>query len=208
MTRATLLLVAALAACQPKTSFDPRLAVGGYPGELVPTSDIGPEFLMRQRVVATYDETDFSFEAVLQFRHGTLTLLALTPFGSKAFVLTQRGTEVSFQRFVDRELPFPPDYILLDIHRAMFMGLGPGSLPDGDHTHQRAGERVSETWARGRVTRRIFSRVDGNPAGEIVIRFPDGYEPGQLPGRVELDNGWFGYQLQIETLSGRVLRGD
>jgi hypothetical protein len=203
MRRLVPVLLAALCACHPEPAPQPPRA-GEYPGELVSTADMGAGFLMRQRVTATYADKDTSFEAVLQFKEGTLTMLALTPFGTKAFVLTQTGTEVAFEKFVERELPFPPDYILLDIHRALFMGAG-APPTDGEHARERAGERISESWAGGRLQRRIFARIDGVPAGEIVVRFPDGHVPETLPTVMHLDNGWFGYSLEIKTLSGRML---
>lgn len=197
-----LAICGSLVACHPDPPQPPP--AGGYPGELVSTEAMGQDFLLRQRVSATYGEHNTSFEAALQLREGALTVLGLTPFGSKAFVLTQTGTEVAFEKFVDRELPFPPDYILLDIHRALFMTVGDGVLADGEHSAERAGERITESWSGGRLRRRIFARLDGQPAGEIVVRFEDGHVPGQVPGVMELSNGWFGYRLEIRTLSGRV----
>ena len=141
---------------------------------------------------------------MLQLTDDGLTMIALTPYGSKAFVLAQHGVKVDLTSFVDRELPFPPRYILLDIHRALFMTLSDPPA-DGIRTAERAGERVTETWKGGRLVSRRFVRLDGQPVGAIDVRFPGGVAPGEIPAAIELDNGWFGYALRIQTLSSRPL---
>jgi hypothetical protein len=181
------------------------MAPEGYPGQLVSTSELGADFMARQRVTAIYGEREDSFEAVLQLRDGVLTMLALSPFGTKAFVLTQKGTAVELQSFMDRELPFPPRYILLDIHRALFMNAPEQARPDGEHTREREGERIIEVWEDGRLRSRRFLRLDGAPPGVIEIRYPGGREPGTVPDMLEFDNGWFGYRLRIQTLDARAL---
>lgn len=181
----------------------------GYPGELIDTQDMGPDFLARQKLKGSFGERDFAFEAVMQLRDGTLTVLGLTPFGTKAFVLTQTGTEVAFELLVDRELPFPPQYMLQDIHRAWLwqarLPWGEGPPPDEAPTTEVAGERVTEQWTDNALVRRSFARLDGAPAGEIQIDYVGGHRSGRPAKRVVLDNGWFGYRLEIETIDWRAL---
>lgn len=211
MMRALVLgLVAVLAGCRtpPTAPQQPAPAQQGpdvgYPGTLVDTADMGAPFMARQRVTAIHGEERHSFEAVLQLHDGALTMVALTPFGTKAFVLEQRGRAVTFNKLVERELPFEPRYILLDIHRAMFMGLG-APTADEERSAERDGELLTEVVANGRISSRRFTRLDGRPAGDIVIVFPQGARPGEPPPQVDFDNGWFGYRLSIETLSWQPL---
>jgi len=108
----------------------------GYPGALVSTNCIEGSFMARQRVIARYAGRTSSFDAVLQYHDGTLTLIGLTPFGTKAYVLQQRGTAITFDVIVPQaveERPFPPHYVLLDVHRTVFMGVPGAPLPDGEH---------------------------------------------------------------------------
>lgn len=180
-----------------------------YPGELIPAEELGPDFLARQRLSGRHGEQDFRFEAVMQLREGVLTVLGLTPFGSKAFVLTQRGSEVEFQAFVDRELPFPPEYILQDIHRTWFWHarLPWGDRPPSEERPQAevADERVSEVWTGGELVRRSFERLDGSPPGLLRIDYVGGHRSGRPASKVVLDNGWFGYRLEIETIEWKPI---
>jgi hypothetical protein len=180
-------------------------------------------FLDRQRITATYGDRTVQFDAVLQKRAGELTLLGLTPFGSRAFVLHQVGTDVSFQSFVPQSLPFPPRYILIDVHRVFFAwaqantgGAAPdagsdaggyGPPRDGELVVEREGEIETERWAVGRLRRRTFRRADGEPRGEIVVDCEgDGMAAdGTPPPHVRFANGWYGYRLEIATLSHQPL---
>jgi hypothetical protein len=171
-----------------------------YPGELVDSAAL-PSLFLRQRIEARFGDRSIAFSAVLQSDAGVLSLLALTPYGSRAFLLQQRGKTIAFNRYVDRDLPFPPRFILLDVHRTLFLGLPGAPLPDGDHTAVQHGERIVERWRGGRLLERTFERVDGRPAGRIRIAYQDGMRPPLPPARIDLHNGWFGYQLAIHTLA-------
>jgi uncharacterized protein DUF3261 len=166
------------------------------------------DFIDRQKIHATYGDRSLSFEAVLQKQGDTLTLLGLTPFGSRAFVVRQVGNEVSFESFLPETLPFPPQYMLIDVQR-VFLGWAWGDQPggsDGSREALRQGEVVREEWQRGRLLRRSFRRVDGRPRGEIVIEYDGGMTlDGTPPAHVILTNGWYGYRLQIETESHQAL---
>ncbi len=166
--------------------------------------------MARQKLSGIYGDQRFAFDAVMQFSEGTLTVLGLTPFGTKAFLLEQRGTEVSFELLIDREIPFPPEFMLQDIHRAWLWHLrlpwgvqaqGGDESPVADVD----GERVRERWSDGKLIERSFERLDGEPPGTLKIEYRGGYLQGEAPGEVVLDNGWLGYQLTIETVQWREL---
>ena len=180
-----------------------------YPGVLVDPAQLGADFMWRQSVTATFRDPDgnqqsVSFEAIIQKRGDTLLVLGMTPVGSRAFLIEQRGQHVSLRRFVDQDLPVPERYILVDIHRAFFGGIPAdesGTLgEDGFRTARLNGEEVRELHRGGRLLERHFRRLDSKPSGTSRIDYGEG-ATGSGPAEViTLDNGWFGYQLVIKTL--------
>lgn len=188
--------------CHPPSNAKPPTQ---YPGTLVSTEALGEQwspFMARQKVTAeigTPPTRTASFEGVLQLSGEELLLVGLTPFGTKAFVVRQKGQHVELETFTDQPLPFQPRDILLDIHRTLFLTV-PGAPQDGTVETTRDGERITETWKNGKLLQRRFQRLDDNPPGEITIHYDPPAEPGTVPQRVTLDNAWFDYHLQIETL--------
>ena len=191
------LLLLLLVACGPKPP--PRAADiegPGYPTVLTPPSELGADFAMQQQVTMRHARGENSFSAVLQKQGDTLTLLALGPHGGRAFSLVQRGQEVEFESYVDIELPFPPEYILHDVHRTWFART---QQAEAD------GERIDETRDdQGRLLERCFERLDERPAGRLCVRYAGGLDanaPQQVspPDEVVLDNGWFGYTATVRT---------
>src|ERR1700722_8658280 len=134
MMRSGLGLVAVLwlAACASRVAQSPPLPP--YTGPLDFPVEGAEDFFDRQRIVASYEGHAFGFDAVLQKRGNELTLLGLTPFGSRAFVVTQKGADVSFQNYVGTALPFPPRYMLIDVHRVFFAhgAPDPAQAPESD----------------------------------------------------------------------------
>lgn len=197
---APLMLATILAGCATGPQ-RPPLTEDAYPGALVDSRALPDGLFLRQRIDAHFGSRTLSFSAVLQVDGGTLSLLALTPYGTRAFLIEQDGQAVRFTRYVDRELPFPPRFILVDVHRALFAGLGHAPpARDGERTYERDGERVSERWHGGALLERRFERLDGKPSGTIRITYRPGLAPNAQPMRIEIDNAWFGYQLTIQTL--------
>ncbi len=189
-------------------SAPPRPAARPDPSVLHAPSEYPGSFLDRQNITATYGQRKQSFDAVLQKRGDELVLLGMTPFGSRAFVLKQSGLDVSFQSFVPQELPFPPRYILFDVHRVFFDGAGPGGQPlaDGMHEATHDGEVVTERWQDGKLQQRRIRRVNGDPAGEVVVDYDGGLTPGAAPPtHIAFVNGWYGYRLDITTQSHQAV---
>lgn len=181
----------------------------GYPGELIPTQELEGQFMARQKLKIVFEEREFEFGAVLQIAEGKLTVLGLTPFGTKAFVLTQTGSEVEFEALLDREMPFPPEYILQDIHRTLLWGArlpwGAEGPEGGEGSVEVAGERVTERWSEAGLEQRSFERLDGQPAGVISVEYVGGHRPERPAKKVIMRNGWFGYDLTIQTTQWRDL---
>lgn len=178
------------------------------PGVLHSPSDYASDFAIDQRVTASFGEEAQSFRAVIEKRGDALVMVALGPSGSRAFVLAQHGHDVTFESHLPRELPFPPEYMLLDAHRAWLVAIAGAPLADGSHVATIDGEEVTEVWADARVLSRSFRRIDGSPAGLLTITFEGGLDPRvaqPAPTRVVLDNGWFGYRLVLDQLTRHAL---
>lgn len=197
-------------ACAPAAAPKAPLRDDAYPGVLVDSASLPQGIFLRQRIEARFRDQggtrSMSFAAVLQTDGGVLSLLALTPYGTRAFLLEQRGQAVRFQAYVDRALPFPPRFILLDVHRALFRSArGTAVVPEnGALIAERDGERIREQWKGGALLERSFERLDGKPAGIIRVRYgagmPSDFPASRLPERIELHNAWLGYELSIQTL--------
>jgi Protein of unknown function (DUF3261) len=199
------LAVASALACGCATMPPPaqQPAADAYPGTLADSGALPDGLFLRQRIKARFGKRELSFAAVMQTDGGVLSLLALTPYGSRAFLIEQRGQQLSFTKYVDREMPFPPRFILLDVHRTFFLGLPGAPLADGEHSADRSGERITERWKGGLLLERSFSRIDRKPQGTIRIRYSGERIGGIAARQIQLENGWFGYHLSIETLADR-----
>ncbi len=178
-----------------------------YPQAPVAPASSFHDFLRVQTIVATAHGRQYSMQAVLQKIGGTLTLVGLTPFGAKAFVLEQHGSEIRFKPYLMKELPFPPEFVLNDIRRTYFGGLNEGVLANGWHQADHDGERIRERWQDGRLMERQFTRLQGDPPGAIVIQYGSGLQDERAPETLEIDNGWLGYHLTIHTVSEQRLTG-
>jgi hypothetical protein len=156
--------------------------------------------------VANYKGRAAAFDAVLQKKGNELTLVGLTPFGSRAFVIRQVGTVLSFESFVPQTLPFPPSYIVVDVERVFFPWTDAPPPTDGERRFSRDAEAVAEQWEGGKLRRRTFAFAEGHPPGEIVIDYDGGMEIGGAPPpHVSFDNGQYGYHLDITTLTHQPL---
>ncbi len=201
---AALALSSFLIACGPPTGSVGEVPEGvGYPTVMRPPSELGPDFVMEQEVTMVHPNGEHSFRAVLQKRGGELLLLGLAGHGGRAFSLKQTAEGVEFERFIPIEFPFPPEYILHDVHRTWFVNAPPGET-------ERDGERVVSTVGAGGLVERTFERLDGAPAGVLTVRYEGGLADGapqtaQPPDEVVVDNAWFGYRATVRTLSWQAL---
>jgi hypothetical protein len=177
------------------------------PTPLVSIGDLPHDFLMRQKLVAEHAGKKHRFEAVVQKQGDVLSIIGLTPFGTKAFLLRQTGDEIEFESFIDREIPFPPRHVLEDVHRSFLwhVRLPWGHAgPEGSSTVDVLGESVSERWEGGRLMERSFER-GGSGSATLRIDYGEGMLGDRPPPRIRLENGWHGYSLTIETPEYRSL---
>lgn len=208
MSRSALavLLVSALTACRPTSpgghatapEAEPEADVG-YPGTLRPPAAMGPDLQWQQRVTAHWADDVQSFEAVLSKTGDELLLIGLSPMKTPGFVVRLADGEVELDNRSPQPVPFDPRYIMLDVQRVYFPWIPDEPPTDGERSHRTDGEHVTERWAGGRLMERRFRREDARPPGEIRVTY-EGWEDGMdAPRRATLDNGWFGYTLEIET---------
>lgn len=167
-------------------------------------SKLGGDFVLEQRVTMEHPEGENSFRAVLEKKGDRLTLLGLAPHGGRAFVLVQQGDAISFESFMPRKLPFPPEYMMHDVHRAWF-------LTERDRPAlQDRGEKLTVEREQGRVVVRRYERTDGRTDEAVEVHYEGGLPEGAPtkaapPDRVVLENDWYDYTATLETLSWRPL---
>jgi hypothetical protein len=97
----------------------PKLAV--CPGGLRPTDEIEGDWTIHERVRVVGGPVDESYGLVMQKTGPKLVLVGLTPFGSKAFGVTQIGVETWVESYLGPALAVPPENVLRDVHRAHFL---------------------------------------------------------------------------------------
>jgi hypothetical protein len=183
---AVIAIACTLGACRPAAP--PRvlpIAAGATPG-----------FVARQKVVATVAGARAPFDAVVQYRGDRLVVLALTPMGTKAFAIEQRGATVSITPPGPGALPAPPEAILRDIHAAYF-ALPKAARGEGWHRTEAGGARW-ERWSQGRLHERVWGRRGDRQADRLV--FVDGIAPGDLPRELVFDHPRIAVRLEIHTL--------
>jgi hypothetical protein len=164
-------------------------------GTLHRPSHYATDFTVDQQVTAEHAGGSESFRAILEKRGDRLVMIGLGPHGGRAFVLTQEGEAVSFDSQMPRELPFPPEYMLMDVHRTWLVGIpreGDAPLPDGRHEAVVDGENVAEEWSGGRLVSRSFAILTSNLAyWSVRITYEGGLDPRPsepAPTRVILES--------------------
>jgi hypothetical protein len=200
---APFVLLALVAACAHRAP--PPAALPAPTAKDLPRPDAIPgTFTVRQKLTARSARGGGAFEAVLQKKPGELLLVGLTPYGSRAFVLRQTDAAVQFTSYIPRELPFPPTFILLDVHRVLDVWLGPG-LASGARSGTVGDQRVDERWRDGKLVERRFTRltaVASAPHGDLTITY-SGDGPAGLAALVTLENQRFGYTLTVASFPAR-----
>ena len=183
------------------------------PGVAITPEEIPGTFLVRQKLSGVFGGHYQSFEAALQKTEDTLTVIGLTPFGTKAFVLVQKGREIQFKNYLPkgRSVPLKPEYLLADIHHAFFLPAALGEEAGGGWRRLtgHGGELVREEQRRPpsagesgrRVDRRTFAHSAEEGARRVTIEYEGELVGGVFPAVAKLDNGYYEYALRIETVS-------
>lgn len=160
-------------------------------------------FALEQQLHGKYGEQEVNAHVVLQFETGVLRLVGLSPMGSRAFVVEQRGTEVHVENTMGRELPFDAKHVLVDVHRVLFRSAGP-ALAEGVQQRVDQGELVRDVYREGRLVERRFVAANQPNGRAVVITFSSKASPVTAP-KVRINNQELGYTLEIETLSQQWL---
>jgi hypothetical protein len=166
MRRFILLAITCLAiACGPSAQARPTVTPRPM-GTLHAPHEYAVEFAIDQQVRVEYGTESQSFRAVVEKRGDRIVMIGLGPHGGRAFSLTQEGEVVTFDSQLPRELPFPPEFMLMDLHRTWLKAIPHegASMPDGEHEAFIDGETIRETWLGGRLQSRAFSIMTSNLA--------------------------------------------
>lgn len=204
MTSPLLVLGFLLVACGPPPP--PAAALDVEDDSLLVSSEaITPDFIVHQKVHASFGERKMVFQAVIQKAQGRLTIVALTLQGTRLFTLEQSGKTVRFQRYTRSELPFSPRHILVDIHRSYFRRLA--SPPASGRRVARSGpELLRETWSGGQLIERSIEIVEAKRPERITIRYGAG-GASLLERPVRYHNGYLGYTLAVTPLRFKLIGG-
>ncbi len=169
---------------------------------LMPVPATAPNFMARQKLIGRYGEREFRAEVIIQKQGEKLVLIGLSPFGTKGFVLEQTGVEVEYTSHMPegRELPFPPVFMLVDVHRSIWLSGQGTAKPDGEHTSERGDYRVTDDWRGGLIRAREISPAGEGAAPEVSIEFPEGARYGVPPSKQLLRHHRYGYSVEVETV--------
>jgi hypothetical protein len=162
------------------------------------------EFAVRQRIHYDAGGTSGSMDAALEATCDVLMVVVLNPFGSALLTIRQEDGEIEVAGSGASALPFPPERLLLDVHRVFLYPLDAPKPGGGTTRYEIGGTQVEETWREGRLwERRVSSTTRGSPIAEI--RYPTGWEPGSFPDEALLRSQRLEYTLRIESSGWRAL---
>ena len=167
-------------------------------------SRLGDDFILRQKITAQFQGRELSFMAVLQKQAKRLTILGLTPMGTRAFLLEKEGTELKFKNFTNRKLPFSPEFMVLDIQCIFEIS---EARADGVHERKEDNARITEEWMGNKLTKRDILVSHEGQEQQISITYKGGYRRNEPATQVTLTNKSFGYTLVIENQDYRRITG-
>ena len=125
-------LALAAAACKtlppPPPIFTPLPHLADCPGRLRSTQEIEGDWVIHEQVRVTGGGVDESYGLVVQKTGPKLVMLGLTPFGAKAFSVVQIGTQTWSESYLGPATVVPPDNVLRDLHRALFLTVADPAL--------------------------------------------------------------------------------
>jgi uncharacterized protein DUF3261 len=105
----------------PPPALSPLPHLAPCPGPLRSTETLEGDWVIHERIRITAERIDDSFGLVLQKSGPKLVLVGLTPFGAKAFSVTQIGVQTWSESYLGPALAVPPENVLRDVHRAHFL---------------------------------------------------------------------------------------
>lgn len=173
---------------------------------LLPADALSEDIVMQQRITVKWNGREESFGAVLQKRGQELLLLGLGPMNTVGFRLSLVDRRVSFENRTGRDMPFVPERILADVQRVFYPWIEGGArCTRCDRRAIRGDLEIVEHIGDAHLEERRFLLRDRPERGEIVVRYEDWPDGAIAAHRATLSNGWFGYDLLIETTSAERL---
>lgn len=91
------------------------------PGSLRSTAELEGDWVIHERIRVRGERIDEAYGLIVQKNGPRLVLVGLTPFGAKAFSVTQIGVDVWTESKLGPAQPVPPENVLRDLHRAHFL---------------------------------------------------------------------------------------
>lgn len=156
--------------------------------DLLPPSSLGRSISLEQIVEGRRGEHASAFHCLLEVDDEELVLVGLTPFGTRAFVLTLCDGRLHVENTSGQDLPAEPARILADLQLALWTDLP--SLPGL--------EVVERKGTSGKLVREL--RHDG----QLVIRVT--YENAvHWQGNLRFEHLEQGYELEVRTLRAESL---
>jgi hypothetical protein len=117
---------------------------------------------------------DFVLQVHVEIDSDGILLLGFTPWQTRAFLLRYDGNALNFENFTDREMPFPPEFILSDLQQVLWPSLPDHNgwhVVDDRHTHER---RVS--FQRRLITRIKYHGDSPTPSDVELVNIPWDYQ--------------------------------
>jgi hypothetical protein len=91
------------------------------PGPLAPVERIEEGRVWQAQYRLRTEDGEAALTLAGERRGSIFVLVGLDPLGSQAFVIVQRGVEVSVDEHVPPLFPWPPENVLRDLHLAAFL---------------------------------------------------------------------------------------
>lgn len=159
-----------------------------YTNEYLPPQPVdGLESPVRlhHSLTVNFGPREISFRTVFEVNSEQSTFVLLTPMGSRALSVTQRGSDLSVRNLTDREFPVDPRRLYVDLQAMIWPELElkpPYSSRDEGRSTETTGTRI----------RRVLR--NGQPF--LNVRLPSS---STLGGVRELDHADGSYSLRLET---------
>jgi hypothetical protein len=173
-------------------------AIRECPGPLVPTQELGADFLARERIEIETEGHSVRLDIAIQKRGDELAVVGFDPVGPKLFQVVQRGTQLEVEALPGRVLKVSPENVVRDVHRVRFLGIEMPPGGSGEVVAMRDGARISETWHGGQLLARRIEPAGGERA--VMVEFPP-----QAGGAIAIRAEGCGYQARVTPVSERAL---
>jgi len=178
--------------------------------------DVWPGIALRAlHVRIEADGRSGAFDAVLAKRPGQLSLRGLDAAGAESFALVLRAgggeagplPRVELRGAGAEALPVPPEVLITDLQRVFYPWLlGVPVCGDCERSGWRGQVAIWERLRAGRLLERRFAFAGAIDRGSIAVRYvdpPEVRDAAAPPARIELENGWLGHRIVLETRATR-----